>query len=850
MDAGALIQLVSHGAQDTYLTGNPQITFFKSYYRRHSAFAIEDIAVPCNNVPAFGQRVSFTIARNGDLLRELALEIRMPDLTKYVGWYYLFETDTQSWRGPVAPGAFDEGEYPINASGVFYYPPAASQLSVQPPYGKQARVIVQDKQWCHLVGYRLLKEVSLEIGGQLIDRLYSDWLYIWSELTTPPGKYDRLDGMRGSIEGGTVPEVLHIPLPFWFHGNPGLALPLVALQYHEVRLVVSLETFANLVVAQTPSPLHSVDEIKLWCSYVFLDTDERRRYAHLTHEILIDQLQLIEDRIAGTEGNTKIPFKNPVKEIIWTVQKEDATSWLDLSGGGSGTFYAVRDVDPATWSANGDVEALESAGWTMMSFEVADESYGADDEGFFTIPDIGFDLYLAGSNVRDKIEVYTNFYIKFDGLGTATLGNEFAYNPDQNTPSANAIHFGSEDKFNVIGAYKVVQENGINVVKIHMEGEQYDGNGFVQVCEVSIFQNGDIRISLPPDADLLQINAGNFGLTDGKRWVYYIPPPLQGGKSYTLNYATDFTVNYQSPSFEPSLLMVTNNPNDQYLVDIHQSRFTQITIYPGGDLSEISSRPDVIYMHDNYLYDPGPATLMEWVAQGSLLVLNAAVLGGDISAYGLFQTTFTEETLTTDNWFSDLVPNDFLKSVQSLSYKYGTAVDIASLAEDVEILGQPNDYPDYACLYVRRVGAGAILMDHVGDNSDHVNYRVQFWTELYNYVTGTSALPTVPGSPVEQAQLTLNRLPRFEARKGSYFTTVQPYQHHTRVPTRKDIHVYSFALSPEEHQPSGSLNFSRIDTAILKTTINYGTPSRIRVFAKSVNVLRIMGGMAGLAFVA
>ena len=107
-------------------------------------------------------------------------------------------------------------------------------------------------------------------------------------------------------------------------------------------------------------------------------------------------------------------------------------------------------------------------------------------------------------------------------------------------------------------------------------------------------------------------------------------------------------------------------------------------------------------------------------------------------------------------------------------------------------------------------------------------------------------------NPVVTAKLQLNGQDRFSEREGTYFDLVQPYQHHTRNPDT-GINVYSFALRPEEHQPSGSCNFSRIDNATLQLVLSNATVSgtktaKVRVYATNYNVLRVMSGMGGLAY--
>ena len=235
---GGLMQLVAYGAQDIYLTGNPQITFFKVVYRRHTNFAMESIEQTFSGSVSLGRRVTATISRNGDLIKDMWLECNFTTVAGSV-------------------------------------------------YG---------------LGNALVKQVEVEIGGQLIDRQYGEWLNVWSELSTPEGKragYDEMVGNTATTAAGlplaaTLKTNFDVPLMFWFNRNPGLALPLIALQYHEVKINLDLETGANLTTGSSASTT-ALNTLKFWVDYIYLDTDERRRFAQVSHEYLIEQLQFTGD---------------------------------------------------------------------------------------------------------------------------------------------------------------------------------------------------------------------------------------------------------------------------------------------------------------------------------------------------------------------------------------------------------------------------------------------------------------------------------------------------------------------------------------------------------------------------
>ena len=281
---GGLMQLVAYGAQDIYLTGNPQITFFKVVYRRHTNFSVESIEQTFNGTAAFSKKVSATIARNGDLIHRVLLEVNLGTLT-----------------GNTA-----------GTNGVCFG---------------------------NYLGERLLKYIDVEIGGQRIDRHYGEWLHIWSQLTLPESQVKGYNNMIGhtpsnvvttTVAAGIASQKLFIPLQFWFCRNPGLALPLIALQYHEVKINIEFADLADVALeyanngnaqGQLTTPVNSMESASLWVDYVYLDTDERRRFAQLSHEYLIEQLQYPgEETISVTSNKIKLAFNHPVKEIIWVVQ--------------------------------------------------------------------------------------------------------------------------------------------------------------------------------------------------------------------------------------------------------------------------------------------------------------------------------------------------------------------------------------------------------------------------------------------------------------------------------------------------------------------------------------------------
>ena len=333
------MQLVAYGAQDIYLTGNPQITFFKVVYRRHTNFSMESIVQTFSGTAGFGNEVVATISRNGDLVGRMYLE-HAANFT-----------------------CFDSAD--------------AHQIGLVERYGDS-----------------LIKECEIEIGGQRIDKHTSMWNRVYSDLTefNPSGhfggnldpgsstilgnsdgtlyqkmsgngygfntsKYNKdqsgfgtNDGVFNGFDytnGDSSPAAkidigrIFLPLNFWFCRNPGLALPLIALQYHEVKVKMTFEKIANLgrydgtagdaftnsaepmpIGASTGQVKLSGEGFNLYCDYIYLDTDERRRFAQVSHEYLIEQLQYSESTINSASPSIDLNFNHPVKELVWTMRNE------------------------------------------------------------------------------------------------------------------------------------------------------------------------------------------------------------------------------------------------------------------------------------------------------------------------------------------------------------------------------------------------------------------------------------------------------------------------------------------------------------------------------------------------
>ena len=298
--AGGLMQLVAYGAQDVYLTGQPKVTFFQAVYKRHTNFAMELISQTTNGSPASSGRVSVTIARNGDLVGNM--HVALTPLTQN-----LTSNNTQ-----------------------------------------------YDTCW---LAERAIAAVELTIGGQRIDKHYQVWWRLYSELFLNEADklaWGKMTSFNGVL-GGTTQYRVYIPLLFFFNRNPGLYLPLIALQYHEVRLDFDLTNYYSLYFSTSAS-------FEVWANYVYLDTEERRRFAQKGHEYLIEQVQhtggdtIFNGSSSGTNAETNIQlvrlsFNHPVKEFIWCYTNPNVVPGASLAAPGA-NLNAMWNFTSTTGNVN------------------------------------------------------------------------------------------------------------------------------------------------------------------------------------------------------------------------------------------------------------------------------------------------------------------------------------------------------------------------------------------------------------------------------------------------------------------------------------------------------------------
>ena len=379
--AGGLMQLVAYGAQDVYLTGNPKVTFFQAVYKRHTNFAMENIEQTVNGTASNNGRVSVTIARNGDLIGDMYVEL-------------------------------------VTAS-----------------LGTKAGTADIDACW---VAERAIKDVELSIGGQRIDKHYQKWWRLYSELYLDDSKKANYGKMTTNPVASTAGTVF-LPLLFFFNRNPGLYLPLIALQYHECRIDFDLSSeFSQYTDGST---------FKVWGNYVYLDTEERRRFAQKGHEYLIEQVQHTgtDTVTAGSTKQVRLSYNHPIKELVWCFNdggSSNAQHW-NFTSNAATAGSVVLEANPTAYG-NCHVPISEGTGAPLLSVGSSGSSVQWAEEGAALSLSAGpldtFKLVLNGQDrFKEQKGKYFNQVQAFNHhSGTPYPGvysYSFALKPEEHQPT-------------------------------------------------------------------------------------------------------------------------------------------------------------------------------------------------------------------------------------------------------------------------------------------------------------------------------------------------------------------------------------------------------------------------------
>jgi hypothetical protein len=371
------MQLVAYGAQDVYLTGNPKVTFFQAVYKRHTNFAMENIEQTVNGTASNSGRVSVTIARNGDLVSDMYVELKA--------------------KATIIKTAGD----------------------------------VADDCWA---AERAIKDVELSIGGQRIDKHYQRWWRLYSELYLDESKKATWGKMTSPATNGVLANhvggKMYLPLIFFFNRNPGLALPLIALQYHEVRMDFDLSSEFSLYTDNST--------FKVWANYIYLDTEERRRFAQKGHEYLIEQVQHTGSDAMAAAGSTKqirLSYNHPVKELVFCAD-QGSVSHANLWNFTSSTQVVTTDAGAQLPSTTSSVVPTSLSGAPQLKVTEGVAAWTEEADG----PIETFKLVLNGQDrFKEQDGKYFNSVQPFQHHSGSPVPGVYAYSfalkPEEHQPT-------------------------------------------------------------------------------------------------------------------------------------------------------------------------------------------------------------------------------------------------------------------------------------------------------------------------------------------------------------------------------------------------------------------------------
>ena len=559
---GGLLQLVAMGAQDAYLSGNPQITFWKGLFKRHTNFAMEAFRINFTGQPNWGTKQSCVVNRNADLLYNTYLEVVLPH----------YDATTRK------TAVYNNDQFAL--------------------------------------GYNLLKYVELEIGGQLIDRQYGEWLFLWDTLTGTTEQSvmtHKMNGAAGRPQvvgswgtsaitqipspispatataadaidavtlgtqagatsanagyfisgGGTAsanqvfipgtpagctntgagqnvaghPNVVYVPLKFFYTRNPGAALPLIALQYHEVKINILWNDNATVSgdYNRVPVPAQP-SQAAVYVDYIYLDVEERRRMAQESHEYLIEQVQYNEDKgLSVINSRIDLTFNHPVKELIWVVQPTCYRSCkVPIPGVGAATAVSKIGARYQNSSYTTSIATTGVPGTGIPAYQnatVANTALNVNRLTPFTYDQVAVHKQHLQINGQDRFDArYGDYFNKVQPFQHHTGSTNTTYNQQYvsavSTASTTTLNTSvGTQSFQGIGQ---IRQPGIYSYSFALKPEEHQPSGTcnfsrIDTATLVLGMSGDVAISAAQDAtwdvrvyalnyNILRIMSGMAGL--------------------------------------------------------------------------------------------------------------------------------------------------------------------------------------------------------------------------------------------------------------------------------------------------------------------------------------------------
>ena len=901
---GPLMQLLAYGAQDVYLTGQPQVTFFKAVYKRYCNFAMEFYLNQITDIQGNGNNLRIPITRYGDLIGQMYFEL--PLSQSIIGQYI---TD--------------------NAN--------------------------PDLNW---VAERAFSSIELQIGNNTIDKHYQLWWRLYSQLFMDANKrdlYDKVTTFTGSVSAAPV---VYLPLNFFFNRNPGLYLPLIALQYHEVQLVCTCSsTYTKYFTGSA----------KLWVNYVILDADERKRFASKEHEYLIEQVQYTADTLPQNSGRMRIGLKHPVKELIWcypnqsginklwdyTVYNNAVSLTCNPATGTSIQTCGTPKFAGLPWVEDGDVAYRQTTSATVI---------GTSATGPLTSV---FALNTPGAlNIKSNIQagritlynVSANDQVKIT-LSNGAVSNTYTYNLPTGVQSNAALLSNLTNssqawiRTQTFGGYKFATANVTVSDADNLTTNK--GKHYITVSNVSFVANYLSNLTLSNLQPLtLAITSPTLGFTG----------TVQGTSSFANTAISANTVTYSFDASYGKDYTIAASDTVTYTISNGISNVTNSLTYTPGQYSDSQLFPNILSIiqanirqipttrliplvfgnvivsantlggGDNIILSTTPSpgkhsfifSNIEATGGTPSVVIKSNIYGTIGNKLGFYNTnTFTNVvtyvqvgssnvfTMGTPGYASNIVANAFPTfqyniasanvkatsypiaqynySIQTITDPYvDTILPIGSATSNIviNVLGSGSysntinspagGHATAAALQSNLTGATSYVLQNTVVRTANVDFSNAFISTNSSYTVSVEGVLTKPVigatstvnfdgksqlypaplnsvGPLNSIKLFFNGQERF-THTGKFLNQVVPLSFHTGNPY-PGIYNYSFSLKPEDYQPSGTCNFSRIDNVDIVPTIkpmsdttdpSYNTIQSM--FAVNYNILRIKSGMAAVAF--
>lgn len=484
MSGSGLMQLVANGAQDVYLTGKPEITLFKSSYRRHTNFSLEDLEISFNSTPRFGNKAVVQIVRSGDLVSDIALLVRLE--------------------------------------------------SLRPSREYGARV-----GWVKRLGHAMIESVELTIGSVRIDKLYGIWLDIFYELTA-----DNIEKREAyNVLIGNVPELtdynsavkpqytIYVPLRFWFNRDVGLALPLIALQYHEVRLEFEFRPADRLVVANDAFRCHDMRQVQmrdasLLVRYIFLDKEERAKFARYAHEYLIEQVQYSGAEQANERiKRYRLDFNHPVKYLVWAMRRGAFVCGKRFPFYTNNENWESQLVNASTKIMRESIALVRTTNNSSSSSESSD-CYGAPGEN--TPDDGSWEVFCPGKNgttENGKVVVfnYNNEKSLWINTNSLVLGCDYSV-----TGKIHAVVIVPQDANSRRDVQIIVTSTDLTIRDLSFPTDEFNDTRFMpddphvfMYSNFGLLINGTVN---PVKNAVIRFNGNDrFKVRDGEYFNAYLP---------------------------------------------------------------------------------------------------------------------------------------------------------------------------------------------------------------------------------------------------------------------------------------------------------------------------------------